>query len=197
MLLLPILAAVMSTPQKNDSDLWKKLNSFLGRGDIKVAMFVNPDGIVESCTVEYSQLPKSQSDKFCSSAKGSKLAKPAIGPDGNPAYGMLSLIRITVEVLTMSPHPTPPKLELPPDLELTVPDLPKQFRKSLRVSLTVMIDDHGTATACQGDAKDPPDYAKAACDQVKMLKGPVRQDAAGVPVPYMDDMVVEFAVSGS
>ena len=195
MLLALILATLMSIPQTDQAALSKKLDSERSIKTVMTELFVTPDGTIQDCTVKYSQSPKSRTDKFCRDAIGLKLVKPASGPDGKPAYGMMSFGWTLVQVVTTSPSPppTPPKVEWwPADLSLTVAELPKQYGNALRVELTLLVNEQGSAILCEGAEKDPADYVNAACRQVEMLKLQARSNAAGMPVSYVAKMTAEF-----
>lgn len=185
MLLLPLLAAAMTIPEGRYTASWDEIGRGVGDGNFIVELFADPEGVIEGCGVDYSQLPNSQSDKLCNNAIGLKLAKPAIGPDGQPAYGVFLFSRVRAG--------SSPKLELPADLELSVTELPKKYRNSLRVGLTVMVDSQGSAVACESDKNAPADYAQVACAQMRMQKLRIRQNTAGMTVPYVAGMIVQFS----
>jgi hypothetical protein len=185
MLLLPMLAAAMTIPEARVTASLGELIRGVGDGNFIVELFADPKGVIEGCGVDYSQLPKSQSDKLCNNAIGLKLAKPAIGSDGQPAYGVFLLTRVRAG--------SPPKLELPADLELSVTELPKKYHNSLRVGLTVMVDSQGSEVACESDKDAPADYAQVACAQMGMQKLRIRQNTAGMAVPYVAGMIAQFS----
>jgi len=167
------------------------LRSGLGSGAIFADLFVSPEGKVEGCEVTYSQQTKAQSVRLCTNLVGLTVSNPAVGPDGKREYGVFQFGRIVVETVSSGPG-SPPKFEVPPDLEVNVNELPGKNQKKLRVGLTILVDDHGAVVACQGAQDAPADYAQVACGQAKLLRTRVRTSAAGTAVRYVSNFVVDF-----
>ncbi|MGZ3248193.1 MAG: hypothetical protein ACXWJC_01480 [Croceibacterium sp.] len=126
MLLIPFLASAlmsapeMSAPALRDNDFARKLRGGLGSGAIFADLFVTPEGKVEGCEVTYSQQSKTQSARFCTNVVGLSVSNPAVGPDGKPEYGVFQFGRIVAEA------GSPPRFELPPDLEVNCPESTKR-----------------------------------------------------------------------
>lgn len=162
---------------------------------LSAKLLVDSDGKVEGCEVDYSQAPKAESAKFCQNLMGLKLARPAIGPDGKPAFGILEISRIATKVDVFDRKlPNAPIYEPPPDLELSVNILPEKNQKRMRLGLTILVDDHGAISACQPPEHSEAGYGRVACEQVKQMTSGVKTNAAGVAVPYVADFVVDFVL---
>jgi hypothetical protein len=143
--------------------------------------FVAPNGTIESCTVRAAIGDGDAALAVCRAFVGRR-AKPAVGPDGRPAYGYAR------GSLNFSDNLEPISAEaIEADVSISARGLPNS---RARVDLIVLIDAGGKIAACEPGEKAT-GLSQAACDQVRSMAMPVRQ-VSGAPVSYLYPMIVEF-----
>lgn len=161
-------------------------------GNVFADLLVGPDGRVERCKVIYSEGSARDGERYCQRAIGLKSGEPALGPDGNSAYGMADFDLVARPVGV-------PKARVPSrpaDIELTVETLPAQFGSKLRVRVAVFVSDSGAVLNCERDSIStaPASYATAACQQLRQMPRPVMRNRADEAVSYVDGVAVDFVV---
>jgi hypothetical protein len=186
MALIPLLvAAALAAPQPDAEALALKLLPGVQLpGTIMVDLFVGPDGTVLSCDVAYAERSKADGETYCRNSIGQKVTKPATGPDGAAAYGVLRFGRVTGQALRA------------PDMELQVASLPAPYTSRMRVPAIAWVDAAGKLAGCEADPAAPAAYGKVACQQLQQVPLSVRQDASGRPVPYVARLDVDFVTGG-
>jgi len=193
MIVLPILAAAaMSVANADVAFSRRMLPARPGSGNVFADLLVGPDGRVERCKVIYSRGSARAGERYCERAIGLKSGEPALGPDGNPAYGMADFDLVVRPVGV--PNVRVPSR--PADFELTVTSLPEQFGSKLRVLVALFVSETGAVLNCERnpDSVAPASYGTAACEQLQQMARPVMRNRAEAAVPYVDGVVVDFVV---
>ena len=109
--------------------------------------------------------------------------------DGQPAFG-----RIQTLIMGFDKMPDKPNVKLTPQMTLTVKRLPGTGRDWVDVALNVLVSPSGHVESCD-DASGSAAYqayAKVACAQLSGQTRPVVTDRKGVPVGYVDSMLIRF-----
>jgi hypothetical protein len=185
--LLPILvaAAALAAPAPDAEALALKLLPGVQLpGTIMVDLFVGPDGTILGCDVAYSERSKADGETYCRNAVGQKVTKPATGPDGAAAYGVLRFGRVAQQAVRA------------PDLELQVASLPAPYTSRMRVPTVAWVDPAGKLAGCEPDPGALAAYGKVACQQLQQVPLTVRHDAKGQAVPYVARLDVDFVTGG-
>jgi TonB family protein len=161
---------------------------------VGVRVTVKPDGKLDDCRADSSSgIPKLDA-YTCAIILRRARFDPAIGPDGQPTYGV---IRTTVTwAVNASGGPG-----WADDLELTVSRLPTGVETPMFGSLMFAVDQAGHPSACAEEEPRRPSMQKLpavlvniACDQ--LLKSYVAipaRDITGRPVPSVQNATVEFS----
>jgi len=70
--------------------------------------------------------------------------------------------------------------------------MPPDAGKTVRVNATVLIDGAGKVGACEASPKDRADFSQLACNELRIMTFPVRQEKH-MPISYVERLSVEFA----
>ena len=191
MTFLPILAAAaMSVPNAEADGFAQRMFRAKPDGNVFTDLFLGPDGRVEHCVVIYSEGSRRDGERYCEVALGLMAGEPALGPDGNAAYGMANFdLIVRPEGVPNARVPSRPA-----DIELTVASLPARFGARLRVRVAVFVSDSGVVLECMTEGEGPADYGAAACQQLGQIPRPIMRNTADKAVAYVDGLLVDFVV---
>jgi len=159
---------------------------------------VDPSGKPQDCGWERSSGdPKLDAYTCAIILKRAKLERPT-WIDGKPTY---AVFRIPVTWAIGAPPSEKEMREAhPPDMELTVNQLPKNVKGDALVLVTMAVDESGRVLACNESRivdsrhqKSFPELAKIACQQMlSQYKAIPAKEASGKPVRSLQNAVVSF-----
>ena len=160
-------------------------------GATKIELVISPEGKVISCTVVINHGDEVFGKTFCAILSRKKL-HPAMNAEGRPAYGM----RTDAMTFFLPGTAAGKQVEsfiFPPDVELTVAELPTGVAPD--ISVIVAVNEAGQGTACQvADADTSQNLGKAACSYLKGATLKVAKDGEGKAVNYVQKLKVRFVV---
>jgi hypothetical protein len=161
---------------------------------------VAADGTLQSCGVERGSGDPNLDTLTCLIiSKRAKFA-PAKWLDGSPAYGVLSVP--VIWAIGSPPSKEETLRAVPPDVELTVNQLPKGAGRRAEVLLVLAVDESGRVVGC--DQRPPssrhdhtrrfPELVPVACDQMlKTFTTVPARDSAGKAVRSVQNASVDFS----
>jgi hypothetical protein len=190
--ILPFLAAAAMSVPDPDIDFSRSMFRSKPDGNVYTDLLLDTHGRVEQCKVVYSEGSSRDNERYCERAIGRDAGEPAIGPGGDPTYGMAHFdLIVRPEGVPNARVPSRPA-----EIELTVGSLPADFGRRMAVTVAVFVHASGTVLNCERlpHARTPASYGSAACRQLQQEPRPVIHNAAGEAVAYMDNVDVNFVV---
>lgn len=107
---------------------------------------VNPSGKAQDCAAERSGGDPKLDAWTCAIILRRARFQPATWIDGSPAFGVL---RVPVTwAIGYSPSPSESAKAYPPDIDLTVNQLPKGARSPISIVLMIAVDENGKVVSC-------------------------------------------------
>ena len=145
-------------------------------------VFVAPDGTIEGCTVRAAVGDGTAAQAVCKALVGKK-AEPAVGSDGQPAYGYArGTLNFADNLAPMSAD------AIEPDVTISARGLDSEAE---RVGVTVLVGTDGKVAACEPGA-GAGGLWRTACSQVRSMALPIRKAKGGASVNYLYPLIVEF-----
>lgn len=179
---VPLLAAALVTVADPGPRIFDNVAADAGsrQATLYFELYVAPDREILDCRVTGSEPVAAAGQIDCQRVIGKKVATPALGPDGLPAYSLVSL------TLAHTSRPATPA-----DLVVEVADLPGRSSNA-RVNVVLFVDAAGVVTHCQQVSAGERNLADAACRQAGSHRWRLRNDRDGAPVGYSESVAVDF-----
>lgn len=191
--LLIVAAGVMMLPEP-DSSVMRAIGKGAREPFVVADVFLAPDGTVLDCEIIQPATPSDSLIAGCERTIGLNSRSVATGPDGAPAFGLVTIAQIT--------QPMPRKklseirLDKPPVAELRVPSLP-EGNSRIEIYLNVFIDGTGRVSQCEATREIPESVVDLACAQAANESFPKRQGTDGSVVSYVAQTHVDLISASS
>jgi hypothetical protein len=154
-----------------------------------VETFVDPNGRIQDCEVMAVFGDARAAKELCRTLKGEEM-NPGAGPDGNPVHGVF---RTKIAITAAPVEPGFAEAKLPADAVLNVETLPVGAGESLRIGVTVLVDETGAVASCDSGSGEYGNYRQVACQQLSAMTMPIRE-SKGDAIAYVSPVAVEFTV---
>lgn len=163
---------------------------------------VSPSGKVQDCAAERSGGDAKLDAWTCAIILRRAKFQPATWIDGSPAFGVL---RVPVTwAIGSPPSQSETAKAYPPDIDMTVNQLPKGAKPPVSVALMIAVDESGKVVSCRerlptwkaAHAKSYPALVSIACEQmVSHFTAAPAKDTAGKSVRSVQSATVSFTTS--
>ena len=184
-----ILAATLAAPAlsaENNQEVTRAFPQIRGRQPRDSAASVvqaqiTPEGDIRNCQVLAVKGDQASGSKVCDLI-AKKKAKPALGPDQRPAYGLL----LTMLQLVSPGSKNAAEISafsLTPDIQLAVAGLPDEAGPGLNLALNLMVDPTGVVTECELPPPAPAGASRAATADLLAQSGGRGGRGANVRMP--------------
>lgn len=157
----------------------------------RVRAFVDEKGKVQDCEVISFAGNQRSADALCNAYTGKKV-KPAVDVNGSPIGGFME----TIIWLTPNRNPQVPVLaDRPPDVQLTVQQLPGDVTSPFRLTIGLIIDERGAIAACGPIKAEHEALATAACQSIGSETFVVVKGKNDEAIRYARSYDVEFSIA--
>ncbi|WP_126172498.1 hypothetical protein [Altericroceibacterium xinjiangense] len=156
-----------------------------------VTLVVPPDRKLRSCTVGAVVGDEKLGRSMCSLIeKANPRFRPAAGPDGQPAVGVIETY-ISLALPETKMGRAVKEVTASPDIRLTVNRLPADAGEALDLPVTALVDESGAVTLCEHVADAPAPFGDIACQQAGGITFPPVADS-GEAVSHVREVKVRF-----
>lgn len=191
MLAIVAAAAAMALPDPGKAfqrEILSDLPRELKEADLAAMWYeasVDETGTITDCKVRGAFGDAAAARKICAVIEG-KTVKPGSGPTARP---MPSSFRAPLVLIEGS---IPDRfLDQKADVWFEVSPLPGGAKKPVQEQLVVLVDEEGSITECTA-AKTASSLTAKACEEVRAVNMPARENAKGEAIAYLFPVIFEF-----